>query len=111
LNIISNAIKYNHPNGSVFVEIANGKPGSIRISVRDTGEGLSPKQLEQIFQPFSRLGRQFGMMRGIGVSLVVTKQLVDRMGGAIGAESIPGTGSLFWIDLNLMPVERAHTSS
>jgi signal transduction histidine kinase len=105
LNILSNAIKYNQPDGSVFVEVTNGKMGSIRISVRDTGSGLSQKQIGQIFQPFSRLSSQFGMMRGMGVSLVVTKQLVDRMGGAVGVESIPGKGSLFWIELNLMPVE------
>jgi signal transduction histidine kinase len=112
LNIISNAIKYNQPDGSVFVEVTNGIAGSIRISVRDTGSGLSHKQIGQIFQPFSRLSSQFGMMRGMGVSLVVTKQLVDRMGGTIGVESTPGKGSLFWIELKVMPVEQAssHTS-
>jgi CheY-like chemotaxis protein len=73
----------------------------IRISVRDTGEGLTPEQLAQLFQPFNRLGKENGAEEGTGIGLVVTKRLVEQMGGAIGAESTVGLGSVFWIDLNL----------
>ena len=98
-NLLSNAIKYNKPGGTVVVEYSLSTPEVIRITVRDTGTGLSAQQLAQLFQPFSR----FGMEKGMGLSLVVTKQLVEQMGGTIGAQSEVGVGSAFWIELNLTP--------
>ena len=102
INLLSNAIKYNKPNGVVVVECTPSSPDSIRVSVRDSGAGLSPQQLAQLFQPFNRLGREHGMEKGMGISLVVTKRLVELMGGTIGVESAVGVGSLFWIELKLM---------
>jgi PAS domain S-box-containing protein len=101
INLLFNAIKYNKPGGAVAVEYALCPPDSIRISVRDTGAGLAPEQLAQLFQPFNRLGKEAGAEEGTGIGLVVTKRLVELMGGAIGAESAVGVGSLFWIELNL----------
>ena len=106
INLLSNAIKYNNPGGAVTVECAPSPPHSIRISVRDTGEGLVPEQLAQLFQPFNRLGREASAEEGTGIGLVVTKRLVNLMGGAIGAESAVGSGSVFWIELNLTPEPR-----
>lgn len=103
INLLSNAIKYNKPGGTVVVECALRSPDSIRIIVRDTGTGLSAQQLAQLFQPFNRLGKQYGMESGMGLSLVVTKQLVELMGGSVGADSVVGEGSAFWIELNLTP--------
>ena len=97
INLLSNAIKYNRPGGTVVVEYTLRTPDLIRIVVRDTGVGLSAQQLAQLFQPFSPLGKEHGM----GLSLVVTKQLTELMGGAIGADSTVGVGSTFWIELNL----------
>ena len=74
-------------------------PDSIRISVRDTGKGLLPEQLVQLFQPFNRLGQEAGEEEGTGLGLVVSKQLVEVMGGSIGADSTVGVGSVFWIEL------------
>ncbi len=59
-------------------------PGLIRISIRDTGAGLAPEQLAQLFQPFNRLGQEAGAEEGTGIGLVVTKRLVELMGGTIG---------------------------
>jgi signal transduction histidine kinase/AmiR/NasT family two-component response regulator len=101
INLLFNAIKYNRPNGMVTVEYALGPLDSIRISVRDTGAGLSAAQLAQLFQPFNRLGKEAGSEEGTGIGLVVTKRLVELMGGSIGAESTPGVGSLFWVELQL----------
>jgi PAS domain S-box-containing protein len=97
INLLSNAIKYNRPNGSVAVEVALVR-SVVRISVRDTGVGLTPEQLGQLFQPFNRLGKEATTEEGTGIGLVVTKRLVDLMGGAIGVESTPGRGSVFWIE-------------
>ncbi|MDP3619100.1 MAG: ATP-binding protein [Ramlibacter sp.] len=97
INLLSNAIKYNRPNGSVSVEAALVR-SMVRISVRDTGVGLTPEQLAQLFQPFNRLGREGGPEEGTGIGLVVTKRLVDLMDGAIGVESTVGKGSVFWIE-------------
>jgi signal transduction histidine kinase/ActR/RegA family two-component response regulator len=99
INLLFNAIKYNKPGGAVSVECALAFPASIRISVRDTGAGLAPEQLAQLFQPFNRLGRESGTEEGTGIGLVVTKRLVDLMGGTIGADSTVGLGSVFWIEL------------
>ena len=101
INLLFNAIKYNKPEGSVEVEYALRPLGLIRIGVRDTGAGLTPEQLAQLFQPFNRLGREAGAEEGTGIGLMVTKRLVDLMGGTIGAESTVGVGSVFWIELGL----------
>ena len=99
INLLFNAIKYNKPGGTVAVEVTLGLPDSIRISVRDTGAGLAPEQLAQLFQPFNRLGKETGAEEGTGIGLVVTKRLVELMGGTIGADSAIGVGSVFWVEL------------
>ncbi|MDD5708493.1 MAG: hybrid sensor histidine kinase/response regulator, partial [Kiritimatiellae bacterium] len=96
INLLSNAIKYNRAQGTVEVACAESTPGRIRVSVRDTGTGLSPEQLAQLFQSFNRLGQEAGGEEGTGIGLVVTKRLVELMGGVIGVESSVGVGSLFW---------------
>ena len=101
INLLFNAIKYNEPGGAVTVECTPGAAGSIRISVRDTGSGLSTEQLGQLFQPFNRLGKAAGAEEGTGIGLVVTKRLVELMGGVIGVDSTVGKGSVFWIELRL----------
>ena len=99
INLLSNAIKYNQPGGSVTVECSASAPQRLRVSVRDTGSGLAPEKLAQLFQPFNRLGQESGTEEGTGIGLVVTKRLVELMGGAIGVESTVGEGSVFWIEL------------
>ena len=101
INLLFNAIKYNRPGGTVVVECAPSPPLSIRISVRDTGAGLTAEQLAQLFQPFNRLGKGSDAEEGTGIGLVVSKRLVDLMGGAIGVDSTVGVGSVFWIELSL----------
>jgi PAS domain S-box-containing protein len=101
INLLSNAIKYNRADGSVVVECAVSTPGRVRISVADTGEGLSPEDIAQLFQSFNRLGRAAGAEEGTGIGLVVSKRLVELMGGVIGVESTVGKGSVFWVELNL----------
>jgi PAS domain S-box-containing protein len=101
INLLFNAIKYNKPGGAVTAECTLITPESIRISIRDTGAGLAPNQIEQLFQPFNRLGRETSSEEGTGIGLVVTKRLVELMGGTIGVDSVVGTGSVFWIELQL----------
>ena len=99
VNLLSNAIKYNRVGGSVVVECSASAPQRIRVSVTDTGAGLSPEKLAQLFRPFSRVGQETGADACTGISLIVTKRLVELMGGAIGVESTVGEGSVFWIEL------------
>ena len=113
MNLLVNALKYNKPGGAVAVQCAHTRantntvadtstsspPTFIRITVRDTGPGMAPEQLTQLFQPFNRLGREAGEEPGSGIGLVVSRQLVELMGGNIDAESVVGEGSVFWIEL------------
>lgn len=99
INLLSNAIKYNHAGGAVIVDCALQSPDRIRISIKDTGPGLSPEHLEQLFQPFNRLGQESSGTEGTGIGLVMTKRLVELMGGIIGVESTVGKGSVFWVEL------------
>jgi CheY-like chemotaxis protein/HPt (histidine-containing phosphotransfer) domain-containing protein len=106
INLLSNAIKYNRENGEVLVACdlypsEGSGQGRIRISVGDTGPGLSPDKVAQLFQPFNRLGQETGAQEGTGIGLALSKRLVELMGGAIGVKSTPGSGSVFWFDLNL----------
>jgi PAS domain S-box-containing protein len=99
INLLSNAIKYNRPLGTVVVTCAAGAPGRIRVTIADTGAGLSAERLAQLFQPFNRLGQEASGVEGTGIGLVVAKQLIGLMEGAIGVESAVGVGSTFWFEL------------
>ena len=101
INLLSNAIKYNRTGGTVILECAEAAPASIRISIKDTGVGMNQEQLGQLFQPFNRLGMESSGEEGTGIGLVVTKRLVELMGGTIGVNSTAGVGSVFWIEFKL----------
>ncbi|WP_426338718.1 ATP-binding protein [Pseudoduganella sp. S-14] len=102
INLLSNAIKYNHDQGRVAVACAAAEGSRLRISVSDTGPGLEPEQVQHIFQPFHRLGRD-EEEEGSGLGLALTRRVVEAMQGAIGVESQPGQGSTFWVELPLAP--------
>jgi PAS domain S-box-containing protein len=101
INLLSNAIKYNREQGTVEVKCTTTSPERIRISFKDTGAGLPPEKLTQLFQPFNRLGQESRAGEGTGIGLVMSKRVVELMEGAIGVESTVGVGSVFWIELLL----------
>jgi PAS domain S-box-containing protein len=98
INLLSNAIKYNRPGGAIVVRATDDGNGFIRITVQDTGVGLSAEQIDHLFQPFNRLGQESGSEEGTGIGLVVTRQLVELMGGTMGVDSTVGVGSAFWVE-------------
>ena len=100
INLLSNAVKYNGTQGTVEVTCAESTPGRMRVGIRDTGAGLTPEQMTQLFQAFNRLGQEAGGEQGTGIGLVVAKRLVELMGGSIGVESTVGAGSVFWFELS-----------
>jgi PAS domain S-box-containing protein len=100
INLLTNAIKYNQVGGTVVVECSAATTAEhVRVTVTDTGPGLPKEKLEQLFQPFNRLGQADHGEEGTGIGLVVSKRLVELMDGVIGVESTVGTGSVFWIEL------------
>ncbi len=101
LNLLSNAVKYNVPGGSVTVSRETSRPGWLRLSVRDTGRGIPPEKLDQVFVPFARLGAEQTGVEGTGIGLALSKGLVEVMGGEMGVESAVGEGSTFWVELPL----------
>ena len=98
VNLLSNAVKYNSENGFITIKYEQ-VDGNTRISVTDTGEGLNMEQQEKLFTAFNRLGAENTEIEGTGIGLVITKHIVDLMGGEIDFESNIGTGSTFWFEL------------
>ena len=91
-NVIGNGVKYNRSGGSVQVR-AHADSLGIELIVSDTGLGLRPDQLDHIFQPFNRLGREHSSVEGVGLGLVITRNLLEKMGGSIHVESEPDVGT------------------
>lgn len=100
VNLLSNAVKYNRPGGRVDLRGRLAVDGAtVRITVRDTGLGMTPQQLEGLYQSFNRLGRESSGKPGAGIGLVVTRTLVQLMRGQLGVRSTPGAGSEFTVTL------------
>ena len=98
INLISNAIKYNHENGKVSIEVNSVENEKIRVSVSDTGDGLTDEQRKDLFKPFTRYNDN---KEGIGLGLYITQNLVELMHGEVGVESKFNEGSTFWFELPL----------
>lgn len=98
LNLVSNAIKYNQPGGAVTIGI---EPvyGRVAITVADTGLGMTPEQLANLYQPFNRLGREASQIAGSGIGMALVRQLVERLGGSISVQSEPGVGTQVRVEL------------
>jgi signal transduction histidine kinase/amino acid transporter/ActR/RegA family two-component response regulator len=102
LNLLSNAVKYNCLNGQVRIvcEVIHGGE-RLRIAVSDTGQGIPPEKLGQLFSPFERLGAEQTGIEGSGLGLALSKRLIEAQGGSIEAESRVGQGSTFAVTLPL----------
>lgn len=99
LNLLSNAIKYNKTDGTVKISTEFMTPETIQIQVSDTGKGIAHDQIGNLFMPFNRLGAENSTIEGAGIGLTITKRIVEKMGGAIGAQSQLNVGSVFWVRL------------
>lgn len=99
INIFSNAIKYNNENGKVTFACAPVNNNMIRLSITDTGSGISLEDQSRIFSPFERLGASAGAVEGTGIGLGITRCLIELMQGSMGVKSVLGEGSCFWFDL------------
>jgi PAS domain S-box-containing protein len=99
INLLSNAVKYNVDGGRVWISARAGAEGCVVIAVTDTGLGMTPEQLGGLFQPYNRLGRETSGIEGTGIGLVISRRLVELMGGTLEARSVAGKGSTFTLRL------------
>lgn len=111
INLMSNAAKYNKDNGKISITGELIEDKNLRIAITDTGKGISEEQQKKLFKPFSRLGAEFSNIEGTGIGLVITKNIIESMGGQIGFNSTPGEGSTFWIDIPLATHSVAETNN
>ena len=109
LNLLSNAVRYNRQGGRVELEYTPAGNGGLRVQVRDTGRGIGPEALGQLFVPFERPGGEQTGVEGAGLGLPLSRRLAEAMGGTLDLVSTPGQGSTFWVELPVAegPVQRA----
>ncbi len=103
LNLLGNGVKFTEA-GTVTLRVTRGSDTHIRFEVQDTGVGMPPEDLEQIFQSFQQVGDRRRQAEGTGLGLAIGQKLVRLMGGEIQVRSEPGVGSVFWFEV---PMERA----
>ncbi|MBX9777837.1 MAG: response regulator [Xanthobacteraceae bacterium] len=112
LNLAGNAVKFTDRGGVAIIVEPGVWPGEIDLLVRDTGIGIAPDERDRIFKEFeqadSGIARKFG---GTGLGLAISQRIVERMGGRITVESVPGSGSTFRVAIPLAPAPGAHASS
>jgi signal transduction histidine kinase/ActR/RegA family two-component response regulator len=108
LNLVSNAVKYIPLDGKVTISYESLAYSNVRVSITDTGPGIPADKLARLFTPFDRLGKEHSAIEGAGLGLALCKRLMQAMGGTIGADSTPGSGSTFWVELPCAesPLER-----
>jgi PAS domain S-box-containing protein len=111
LNLLSNAAKYNRAGGSLVVHAAALGAGEVAIEVRDDGPGLDDAQMQHLFEPFNRLGREHGPVEGTGIGLALSRLLAQQMGGRLEVQSQPGVGSVFRLVLPVDPTDAAPVSA
>ncbi len=104
LNLLSNAVKYNRDGGQVWVTAEPAGTSWVRLNVRDSGRGIAPERQSELFQPFNRLGAEYGEIEGSGIGLAIVRQVVELMGGTVGVHSEPEVGSTFWLELHAAPL-------
>ena len=103
VNLISNAVKYNHQDGSITISCQQEDTGQVNIVVTDTGPGLAPDDLERIFVPFERLGAERTAVEGTGIGLPLARALTEAMGGHLTVSSVLGQGAAFTVSLTRAP--------
>ncbi|HEX3138531.1 MAG TPA: HAMP domain-containing sensor histidine kinase, partial [Rhizobacter sp.] len=99
LNLLSNAIKYSHTRGTVRVGAQACGDGRVELWVWNSGAGMTPQQMQRLYEPFNRLGRDTSHGEGTGIGLAISRQLIERMGGSIAAQSEAGAWAQFTIGL------------
>src|SRR6202453_2992545 len=103
VNLISNAVKYNHKDGSITISCQEEGTGQVSIVVTDTGPGLAPDDLERIFIPFERLGAERTAVEGTGIGLPLARALTEAMKGHLTVASVLGQGAAFTVSLPRAP--------
>ena len=103
INLISNAVKYSHQDGTITIACREEGVGHASIMVSDTGPGISPENIDRIFVPFERLGAEQTVVEGTGIGLPLARALTEAMHGGLTAASVPGKGSAFTISLPRAP--------
>ncbi|MBD3669576.1 MAG: response regulator [Gammaproteobacteria bacterium] len=110
LNLITNAIKYNKNGGSINID-CHPHGERVRIEIRDTGIGIAEDKINHLFEPFNRLGADRTEIEGTGIGLVISRRLVEIMGGDIGVDSTYGEGSVFFFDLAMAEAHASEEST
>lgn len=98
INLLNNAIKYNKPGGKVTIQ-CSASDDNVKFEITDTGYGISEENINKLYVPFERLGKENEAIDGTGIGLVISKQLIGFMSGNLGVESTPGEGTTFWFTL------------